>query len=62
MDHLETAVSFIKEFLPLVEKYEAALQMISKDPRCPENLRKIAKQAIEFGEKVVDEEELLEDS
>jgi uncharacterized protein (UPF0147 family) len=53
---LETAISLIKEFLPLVEKYETALQIVSKDPRCPENLRRIAKKAIEFGEKVVDEE------
>lgn len=61
MDRLTTATSLIEEFLPLVEKYEVALLKISKDPNCPDNLRKIANAAIDFGKEVVDEEELLED-
>ena len=60
MDKLSTATSLIQEFLPLVEKYEAALLKISKDLNCPDNLRKIANEAVDFGKEVVDEEEYLE--
>lgn len=61
MDKLTTATSLIKEFLPLMEKYEVALLKISKDSNCPDNLRQIANAAIDFGKEVVDEEELLEE-
>lgn len=61
MDRLASALSLIQEFLPLVEKYEAALLKISKDPNCPDHLRKIANEAVDFGKEVVDEEELLEE-
>ncbi len=57
MDRLTAALSLIKEFLPLVEKYEAALLKISKDPNCPDNLRKIANEAVDFGKEVVDFED-----
>lgn len=62
MDKLASAISLIKEFLPLVEKYESALLKISTDSNCPDDLRKIANAAIDFGKEVVDEEECLEDS
>ncbi len=58
MDRLASALSLIQEFLPLVEKYEAALLKISKDPNCPDNLRKIANEAVDFGKEAVDEDEL----
>ena len=61
MDRLTTALSFIQEFLPLVEKYESALLKISKNPDCPSNLRKLANEALDFGKESVDEEELLEE-
>lgn len=57
MDRLASALSLIQEFLPLVEKYEAALLKISKDPNCPDNLRKLANEAIDFGKEVVDIED-----
>ena len=57
MDKLTTATSLIQEFLPLVEKYESALLKISKDPFCPDNLRKLANEAIDFGKEVVDFED-----
>lgn len=51
---LIAAMEFIQEFLPLMEKYEAALIQIKADPLCPNNLREHAKKALDFGMEVMD--------
>jgi len=58
MPTLDQCKDLILACVDLLDKYEQALMRVSKHKLCPQEIRKIAQNAIDYGNELVDEESL----